>query len=37
MLAMTLVNKFEGNCGTFGKGEKNLIIVNDTGLVCPNF
>jgi len=35
MLAITFINKFEGSGGIFGKGEKNLIIINDAGLVCP--
>jgi len=29
----TLINKFEGSCGTFGEGKP--IINHNTGLVCP--
>ncbi len=30
---MTLINKFEGNCGTFGE-EKQPIVIIDNGLIC---
>jgi hypothetical protein len=33
LLSMTLVNRFEGNCGTLG-GKKNPIVVNNTRLIC---
>jgi hypothetical protein len=34
LLSTTLINRFEGNCDTFGKEGKNPIVINDIGLVC---
>jgi hypothetical protein len=31
---MTLINTFEGSCGTFGEEEKHNV-VNGARLVCP--
>jgi hypothetical protein len=31
---MTLINRFEGSCGTFEK-EKNPIVINNIGSICP--
>jgi len=37
MLSMMLINRFEGNCGTFGEEKIKFIVVNDNGLICPTF
>jgi len=35
LLSMTLINRFEGSCGSFTEGKKKkLIVINDIGLVC---
>jgi len=33
LLSMTLINRFEGNCGTCGKEKKPIVII-DSGLIC---
>jgi hypothetical protein len=37
LLSTTLINRFEGKCDTFGKEEKNPIVVNDIGSICPKY
>jgi hypothetical protein len=32
----TLVNRFEGSCGTFGKEKQKPTIVNDIWSICSN-
>jgi hypothetical protein len=34
LLSTTFINRFEGNCGTFGKETKNPSIVNDNEPIC---
>jgi hypothetical protein len=33
LLFMTLINRFQGGCGTFGEGKKKPIIVNNVELI----
>jgi hypothetical protein len=33
LFSMTLINRFEGSCGTFGE-EKKPMVVNNTKLIC---
>jgi hypothetical protein len=35
LLSTTLIIRFEGNCGTFGKEKKKPIVVNNIGSICP--
>jgi hypothetical protein len=30
----TLINRFEGNCGTFGKGKQKSTIIDDIPSIC---
>jgi hypothetical protein len=34
LLFTTLINKFEGNCDTFGEGGKKSCVIDDIGSVC---
>jgi hypothetical protein len=35
LLSTMLINRFEGICGTFGKGGLKNIVINNIGSVCP--
>jgi hypothetical protein len=34
---MTIINRFEGSCDTFGKGKKNPMLLTTLGQIAQNF